>query len=408
VEIPNKLGTIEWVDINSIHPDPLNCNKHPPDNVKTIAKILEHYGWRLPIVVRNDIPNQITAGEGRWLAAKQLKQKRIPIMREEFALDEAMCWGIADNGLSQTWGGLDFGDVNKLLEKIGPIDIELLALKDFVVEIADKYADQDADAIPENVETRCKSGDLWLLGEHRLLCGDCTDPKNISLLMNGEKADMVFTSPPYNLGKFEVSGPKATKPNRKEKYLAGGDNMSPEEYENFLSDFIEKYLAIADTVLINIGMVEGNKRAVIKMVYNHLDNFKETLYWKKSTSTPHIQPGIVTSLVEPVFCFGNHNSRQFKNSNFKGNCNNVIEGQNGGGNEFAKIHAATFPVYFPEWAIKNFSQGKIVEPFCGSGSTLIACEKTNRDCFAMELDPRYCDVILARWEKFTGKTAVKE
>lgn len=277
--------------------------------------------------------------------------------------------------------------------------------KDFGGDKAKDAIEDDVPVVPKVPVS--KLGDLYELGEHRLLCGDSTDKATVERLMNGVKADITFTSPPYNLGKFEVSGPKATNPGRKEKYLTVKDDMSPEKYEQFIFDVIAVYLPISTSVLLNIGLMEGNKRPVMNVIHRHLDSFKETLYWKKSTSTPHIQPGIVTSLVEPIFAFGTHNSRQFKSATFKGNCNNVIEGQNASGNEYAKIHAATFPVYLPEWIITNFSTGAVIDPFGGSGSTLIACEKTKRKCFMMELDPHYIDVIVSRWCKYTGCISIK-
>ena len=159
--------------------------------------------------------------------------------------------------------------------------------------------------------------------------------------------------------------------------------------------------------MLNIGMLENGKRAVIKLLARFVDQFKDTLYWKKSTSTPHIQPGIMTCLIEPILCFGKHNTRQFKSAQFKGNFGNVIEGANSSGNEFAGVHAATFPVYLPEQVIKNFTDdgAAVIDCFGGSGTTLIACEKINRRCLLMEIDPHYCDLVLKRWEKYSGKIA---
>lgn len=263
----------------------------------------------------------------------------------------------------------------------------------------------DEDKLPLQAPARTKRGNIYQLGDHRLMCGDSTLGEEVATLIDGNPVDLCFTSPPYNLGKFEVSGPKATNPNRKEKYLTVKDDMTAEDYEEFLFNFIRICIENCTSTLVNIGLMESNKRPVMRVIHRLLDNFKETLYWRKSTSTPHIQPGIVTSLVEPIFCFGKHGSRQFKTATFRGNCPNVVDGSNASGNEFAKIHAATFPVYLPEWAITNFSQGSVYGPFGGTGSTLIACEKLSRECFMMELDPAYCDVIVERWEKYTGKTA---
>lgn len=266
----------------------------------------------------------------------------------------------------------------------------------------------DEDELPEMPEPTTKPGDLYLLGEHRLLCGDSTSAGAVARLMNEAKADITFTSPPYNLGTFKVTGKatnKIVEPQRKQKYLTVTDDLTPEAYEKFLLDFINIALGVSESVLVNVGLMEANKRPVMRVIHTLIDQFKETLYWKKSTSTPHIQAGIVTTLVEPIFCFGKHNSRMFRTATFKGSCPNVVDGANAGGNEFAKVHSATFPVYLPEWIIENFSRGAVFDPFGGTGTTMIAAEKLRRKSFLMELDPSYCDIIVARWEKYTGLKA---
>lgn len=267
----------------------------------------------------------------------------------------------------------------------------------------------DEDDVPEKAPPKTKLGDLYLLGEHRLLCGDSTNEATVKRLMDGKTADITFTSPPYNAGKFQVTGKAAAgkKMPRNTKYVTTTDDMTGEEYEQFLGKVLKCFLDYSESVLLNLGMLEDGKRAIVRLLNNFVNNFKDTIYWRKSSSTPHIQPGIMTCLVEPIFCFGNHNTRQFKSATFKGNFGNIIEGANASGNEFAKIHAATFPVYLPETVLENFTPafGSVIDPFGGTGTTLIACEKTQRKCFMMELDPQYCDVIVERWEKYTGLKA---
>ena len=133
------------------------------------------------------------------------------------------------------------------------------------------------------------------------------------------------------------------------------------------------------------------------------------IYWKKSSVAPHIQKGIINNKVEFIVAFGD-GKRKFKNAQFsQGSYFNVIEGKNASNNEYSKIHKATFPVYLPENIIKNFSSinSLILDCFGGTGTTLIACEKLNRICYIIELDPKYCDVIIKRWEDYTGKKAEK-
>ena len=140
------------------------------------------------------------------------------------------------------------------------------------------------------------------------------------------------------------------------------------------------------------------------------DTFKDVIYWKKKTVAPHIQKGVINNLVEFILCFGDGN-RKFVNAQFgQGTYWNVIEGANASGNEYSEIHKATFPVYLPENIITNFTgrNAIVIDSFGGTGTTLIACEKTARDCRMMELDPKYCDVIIKRWQDFTGQDAIYE
>lgn len=143
---------------------------------------------------------------------------------------------------------------------------------------------------------------------------------------------------------------------------------------------------------------------------NHFINeFKDIIYWKKTTVAPHIQPGVINNLVEFIICFGN-GARKFENAQFpQGTYWNVIEGSNASKNEYAKIHKATFPVYLPANIISNFTNqgGSVVDCFGGTGTTMIACEQLGRKCYTMEIDPKYCDVIIERWETFTGGKAIK-
>lgn len=155
-------------------------------------------------------------------------------------------------------------------------------------------------------------------------------------------------------------------------------------------------------------MVENNKKVIVEIMKNFKDEFKDIIYWEKSTCAPHIQPGIVNNLVEFILCFGN-GKRKFENAQFKqGTYWNVIKGANASSNEYSKIHKATFPVYLPTNIIENFCPpgSMVIDCFGGTGTTLIAAEQTGRTCYAMELDPIYCDVIVKRWENLTGQKEV--
>ena len=267
--------------------------------------------------------------------------------------------------------------------------------------------EDDFDEEKDEIHVRCKPGDIWQLGDHRLMCGDSTDLTQMSLLMNGEKADISFTSPPYNAGHLDIPGNERTK----KKYQNDDDQRTELEYTEFLRKNIELLLDVSTEVFYNLGVVAGSKIAIINILYFFRKFFKDFIYWKKSNPVNAIAHGVISSAVELILCFGKNNSRRFNDTHFDNGeyYLGVIEGSVASNNEYSQIHKATFPMYLPENIINNFtSPGSLVlDCFGGTGTTLIAAEKLKRRCFMMELDPQYCDVIIARWEKLTGKEATK-
>jgi len=236
------------------------------------------------------------------------------------------------------------------------------------------------------------------------MCGDSTSIDAVGKLIDGRKANICFTSPPYNAGSMNIKNNKETG----KKYNSFDDNQTESEFFDFLTANMGCMLAVADEVFYNIGLVQNNKRNIFKMVDAFGESFKDVIYWKKKTVAPHIQKGVINNLVEFILCFGD-GKRKFMNPQFgQGTYWNVIEGGNASGNEYSDIHKATFPVYLPENIITNFTgrNAIVIDCFGGTGTTLIACEKTDRDCRMMELDPKYCDVIINRWQNFTGNKAV--
>ena len=319
---------------------------------------------------------------------------------------------IALNKISGDWDRVKIKDL--LLEiDTGENDMNLTGwgeqeIEDLMTEfhVEPEEDDFDVDKAVEDIkEPICKRGDIWQLGDHRLGCGDATVEEDVKKLMDGKKADICFTSPPYNAGSLNIKGQSGTQP----KYINPEKILDEKDYNSFLIKVFGLAIKYSDEVFINIGLVESNKRSIIYLLNSFISEFKDIIYWKKSTVAPHIQNGIINNLVEFIFAFGN-GKRKFKNANFsQGTCWNVVEGKNASGNEYSDIHKATFPIYLPDFIIKNFTKTNqlVLDNFIGTGTTLIACEKTNRKCYGMEIDPHYCDVTINRWQDFTGNKAVK-
>ena len=188
------------VPLEELIPNPRNPNKHPDRQIEMLANNMKRLGIRSPIVVSNR-SGFIVKGHGRLMAAQSLGVKKYPVDFQDYE-SEAKEYAdmVADNKLAEQAASdelMIIEDARRLKDEIE--DFDLLGIDGFILPEDEEEENERADAIPENLETRCKLGDLWQLGEHRLLCGDCTDESNIERLMNGEKADMVFTDPPYGV-----------------------------------------------------------------------------------------------------------------------------------------------------------------------------------------------------------------
>ena len=388
--------------ISAIKRNPNNPRILKDDKFAKLTQSIKDFPQMLdirPIVVNDDMI--VLGGNMRLKACKEAGLSEVPVIKvDDLTEEQQREFIIKDNvGFGEwDWDLLANEWDTDLLEDWG---LEL----DFNPVDDDNAGLTDEDDVPEVTENPVsKAGDIWLLGEHRVMCGDSTNGGDVALLMNGEKADICFTSPPYNAGSLEIRGNKSTE----KKYNSFEDNQTSEDYFNFLYKNLVCMMEVSNEVFYNIGLVQNNKNTIFQIITEFGDKFKDIIYWKKNTVAPHIQKGIVNNLVEFIICFGD-GKRKFLNPQFsQGSYWNVIEGSNASSNDYSDIHKATFPVYLPENIIDNFSNKNsiVIDCFLGSGTTLIAAEKKNRKCYGMELDEKYCDVIVKRWQEYTGKKAI--
>ena len=163
--------------------------------------------------------------------------------------------------------------------------------------------------------------------------------------------------------------------------------------------------SVSDVQFVNIQMLADNKRQLMRFVADNAENLIDVIIWDKKKAPPQMQSNVLNNQFEFVFIFGGQ-SRAIPYANFHGNINNIIT-LTTGVNEYADIHRAVFPIAFPAELLKIASEAKsVIDVFGGTGTTLIACEQLDRICYMCELDPRYCDIIIDRWEQFTGREAV--
>jgi DNA modification methylase len=403
---------IKDVAVDKLIPYAKNSRTHSPEQVGQIAASIKEFGFRNPILVDGV---GIIAGHGRLMAAQKLGLDKVPTIDcSDMSESQKKAYIIADNKLALNAGWdttmltvemKDLEDEGFDLKLLGFDDKELNAL--LQPDIVDGLTDEDAiPDVPE--ESKTKLGDIYILGNHRLMCGDSTSIDSVDKLMNGEIADFMFTSPPYNAGDSEkLSGNTHTDDN---KYATYRDDKTSDEYLDLLCGFTNAWLQCTKVMAINLQQLAGNKVAFIEYLNHYKNNFVDMAIWHKGHGAPAMAKNVMNSTFEYIIFLSQEEnpSRAFKISDFRGTVKNVYEAPPNRNNEFSSVHAATFPLHLPEWAINTFTQNKtiIADCFGGTGTTLIACEKTGRKARLMELDPKYCDVIVKRWEDFTGKKAV--
>lgn len=374
----------ELVDIHKLQPNPKNPNKHPENQIDRLAKIIDYQGMRSPIVVSKR-SGFITKGHGRLEALKKLGWTQVPVDYQDYD-NEAQEYAdmVADNAIAE-WAAQDLSKINMDMLDFGPdLDVDLLGIEDFVIEPIEKYDEEKEDEVPDApvipVTTR---GDVWLLGNHRVMCGDSTMIDDVEKLMNGEKADVVFTDPPYGY---------SYKSNYQSKH---GMLKNDDEILNFLPichSFMENNSAI---YLCTSHQVVDKWKPLLEENFK----YKNMIVWKKNNWSMGDLNGSFAGQHE-IILFGH-----------KGKI--VLEGTRDTDIwEFKrtppKHHPTQKTIELINYAITKITCNRVLDLFLGSGSTLISCEKTNRKCFGMELDEKYCDVIIKRWQDFTGKQAVLE
>jgi site-specific DNA-methyltransferase (adenine-specific) len=384
-------------------------DKNPRKNanaVKYVKESIRQFGFKVPIVI--DSNRVIVCGHTRLLAAKSLGMTEVPcIMADDLTDDQIKAFRLADNKVGEfaEW------DLDLLGDELDAIaDASDIDMGDFGFDLSGDDEETEAevteDEVPEEVESVCKRGDIWQLGEHRLMCGDSTKAEDVARLMNGERADIAFTSPPYNAGTSEeLTGNTHTTTS---KYQNSDDNLS--NYDELLFKSTQNNIDFAKYAFINIQMLAGNKIVFCDFVEKFKNQLCDIAIWNKNNAQPAMARRVMNSQFEFIFIFSKDNpSRAVGTRDFRGDVPNVNNMNAQYKNEYSAIHAATFSVEFARYYVGNFSnQGDIVlDTFGGTGTTTIACEQLGRKCRMMELDPHYCDIIIARWEKLTGQKAVK-
>lgn len=377
---------IKMVAAGKLIPYVKNSRTHSEAQVSQVAASIKEFGFTNPILI--DSENVIIAGHGRLLAAQKLGLSEVPcIALDHLSESQRKAYVIADNKLALNAGwddellALELGELKDMdfdISLTGFTEDELANL--IVPEVIDGLTDEDdVPDVPENPVT--VEGDVWILGRHRLMCGDSTSIDAVDKLMAGRKADMVFTDPPYGVN-MQRSGS-----------IKGDASMG--EAEAIIAGAVTVASILSKQGASWYFWVGFRAYAFTDIEISKHRKVSNCIVWKK----PSIGMGKNGYRFQHELCVfaGQVESRSVSD---------VWEF----GRDTSALHPTMKPVDLVCYGLENSSkQGdEILDLFGGSGSTLIACEKTARDCRMMELDPKYCDVIIKRWQDFTGKEAVDE
>lgn len=376
----------ERVPIDSVKLDPANVRRHGEKNLSAIKSSLSRFGQQKPIVV--DADGIVRAGNGTWTAAKALGWKEITVVRTDLKGSEATAYAIADNrtgelaewdedALAQTLAALQIEDEELALDTgFDAKEIDALLAPDEVTE--DEFPEPPADPIT-------KPGDLWTLGDHRLLCGDSTKAEDVERLMAGAKAESVMTDPPYGMSyKGKVFG------------KGGLENDGEDEFEKVLTDAVSN-LPVSDAavaICFSPSRLDGYFRATAPLNFHRL----LTIYKPNRMGYPW-RGWILTSEVVGIFSMGSPSWGDGKA------CHDVYVFKYEDRPDRSIDHPTVKPLKIIADVLEKLGGGSVYDPFLGSGTTLIAAEQLGRKCYGMEISPAYCDVIVKRWETLTGKKA---
>jgi site-specific DNA-methyltransferase (adenine-specific) len=371
---------IEYVPIDSIKPYSKNAKLHPAEQIEQIKKSIQEFGFKDAIAVWN---NEVVAGHGRLLAAKELGMKELPIVRLDDLTDEQRrAYALVHNKLTMN-SPFDDGILSEELENILDIDMSMFDLGE-VFELEPQTVEEDNFQVELPEEPKSKLGDIYQLGEHRLMCGDSTNAEHVAKLMDGAEIELTFTDPPYEL---KTQGGGILKKSNSMKQIAenGVGSFDPSKLKLYSDTNI--YCHNKPLIKAYIELAEANKKPYDLCFY-------------KKTNTPPNYGGHMMTDCEYIAIIGNQSPRSGLDKELYSKC---FVGNKDADNELSYSK----PVGLCAKFIKLYSRENVLDLFGGSGSTLMACEQLNRKCYMMELSPKYVDVIIRRWEEYTGQKAEK-
>ena len=389
---------VENIDINLLKPYANNPRKLTPKAIEKVAESLKQFGFRQPIVVDND--NIIVVGHTRYQASRKLGYTQVPITKiNNLTKEQINAYRIADNRTNEEaeWD-----------DELLALEIKDLEMKDFDISLTgmdkpeldkilfeEKQGNTDDDEVPEAPEEPItKPGDIWQLGNHRIICGDSTLPETYQKLLADKKVDLYLTDPPYNVAYVGKT---------KDALTIQNDKQTDDQFQEFLKNAFTnstEYLKLGGSFYIWHSDSEG---LLFRLAVNDANlKLRQTLIWSKNTMVMGRQD--YQWQHEPCLYGWKEGASHTWYSDRKQTTILNFERPTS-----SKLHPTMKPVKLISYLINNSTKQEdiVLDSFLGSGSTLIACEKLQRICYGIELDPKYCDVIVKRWEQWANAKATK-
>jgi len=406
VQTPLPSLSVEEVPIDQLRPDPANPRRISDEELDSLERSLRQFGFVQPVLARRE-DRTVIGGHQRLLAARRLGLATVPVTFLDLSIEQARLLNLALNRISGTWDDQLLARLLADLQSNPEVDLSLTGFGENEIrdllrgletrEKRERQEDFDLDAALEEATRtpRTKPGDLWALGEHRLLCGDATKPEDVERLLCGVQASMAVTDPPYNVSLGDHGGQGRGARKRR----IANDSMDPISWEVFVRAWSRTLLASVDGA-IYCCMSSKELPLVSRVLAEEGGHWSDTIIWRKDRFV--LGRADYQRAYEPIW-FGwregaSHHWCGDRDQDDVWEINRPCD---------APLHPTMKPLQLMERAIANSSvSGDLVlDLFAGSGSTLIACERTGRRCDALELDPRYAEVILARFERFSGLAA---
>ena len=408
---------IENMKVKDLIPYEKNAKKHDKTQIANVAESIKRFGFAQPLVVDKD--NVLIIGHCRLLAAKQLKLREVPVVKmEDLTEDQVKQLRLLDNKLNESdW------DMELLMDEVGDLDFDGFDLDWGLPEEAIEIIEDEPPEPDYENEPIAKVGDIWKLGNHRLMCGDSTNKDHLNKLLNGVTADLLLTDPPYNMN-FQGAGNAKDRENKK----IMNDHMSDADFSNFLVNIFKTAKSyIKDGASFYVFYKELGRGVFLTSILESGLLFKQELIWVKnqlvlggSNYQSMYEPCLYgckgkrvkiwkggrkqRSVIESVDLMNEDELRKAVRELTEAQETDIIRENKPLVND---LHPTMKPIKLLARFIQNSSNpdDAVLDVFGGSGSTMIACEQLDRSAYLMELDPRFADVIVKRWENFTGKKA---